>query len=100
MVGEDESFSIAYHTRLLKKTHLHLPYKTIEKDSSSLPYKAIEKDSSSPTIQGLFSRYEDFIPKSIGKRTCISATSDGNCIFNAFPIALYGSEDESFSIPL
>jgi hypothetical protein len=48
----------------------------------------------------LFSRYEDFIPKSIGKRTCILATSDGNCIFSAFSIALYGSEDGSFSIAL
>jgi hypothetical protein len=47
-----------------------------------------------------FPDMEDFIPQTIGKRTCISATSDGNCIFNSFSIALYGNEDESFFLRL
>lgn len=40
------------------------------------------------------SRFKDFIPDSIGNRTVISASTDGNCIFNAFSIALYGNEDD------
>ncbi|XP_052071568.1 serine-rich adhesin for platelets-like isoform X2 [Mytilus californianus] len=53
-----------------------------------------------PTLISTNKRYKDFIPDSIGKRTVISASSDGNCIYNAFSIALYGNEDEAFFLRL
>lgn len=37
-------------------------------------------------------RYCDFIPKSIGNRMVLQSTPNGNCIFNAISILMYGNE--------
>ena len=46
-----------------------------------------------------FYRYKEFgIPLDVGERSVLKTTSDGNCIFNAISIALYG--DEAMALPL
>ncbi|XP_052098479.1 uncharacterized protein LOC127733168 [Mytilus californianus] len=38
-------------------------------------------------------KYKDLIPLSIGERTAYQSTANGNCIYNAVSIILYGNED-------
>lgn len=42
-------------------------------------------------------RYCDFIPKSIGNRMVLQSTPNGNCIFNAISILMYGNDAQSGS---
>ncbi|CAG2190986.1 unnamed protein product [Mytilus edulis] len=65
----------------------------------------VEYESDIPVFKLLaslhsFFRYKDFIPASIGKRICLATKADGNCIFNAFSIALYGDEGNAHALRL
>ena len=45
-----------------------------------------------------YNRFSDFIPPSVGERTVLQSSPDGNCIFHTMSIILYG--DESFAMTL
>nr|XP_034301305.1 uncharacterized protein LOC105347498 isoform X2 [Crassostrea gigas] len=54
--------------------------------------KQLSNNWIAPQLLDVNKKYCDFIPKSIGNRMVLQSTPNGNCIFNAISILMYGNE--------